>query len=281
MRPCCAAEAWWQEIDCEEVVMGSATVQGRLWGTGPGDWAEVIEPLLRPIHLATMEALSPLAGLSLLDAGCGAGLALRLAAEQGARVSGLDASAALLDVARGRLPDTELRVGDIEELPYDDATFDVVTAFNSIQYASDPKTAVAELARVARPGGRVAIEVWGESARCETEVFFARLKELAPSPPGTAAPLAASEPGVVEGLLTAAGLEPCAAGEAECPFIFRDLDAGWRGQCSAGPLQRVIQLVGAAAVREVFDEVHARYRQPDGSYRQENVFRYVIARKPG
>ena len=36
-----------------------------------------------------------------------------------------------------------------------------------------------------------------------------------------------------------------------------------------------------AAVREVFDEVHARYRQPDGSYRQENVFRYVIARKPG
>jgi 2-polyprenyl-3-methyl-5-hydroxy-6-metoxy-1,4-benzoquinol methylase len=92
--------------------MGSAAVQGRLWGTGPRDWAEVIEPLLRPVHLATMEALRPLSGLSLLDAGCGAGLALRLAAEQGARVSGLDASAALLDVARGRLPDAELRVGD-------------------------------------------------------------------------------------------------------------------------------------------------------------------------
>ena len=254
---------------------------GRLWGTGPRDWAEVIEPLLRPVHLATMEALGPLAGLSLLDAGCGAGLALRLAAEQGARVSGLDASAALLDVARGRLPDAELRVGDIEELPYDHATFDVVTAFNSVQYASDPKTAVAELGRVARPGGRVAIEVWGEPERCETEVFFVRLKELAPSPPGTAAPLAVSEPGVVEGLLTAAGLEPSVAGEAECPFIYRDLDDGWRGQCSAGPLQRVIQLVGAATVREVFDEVHARYRQPEGSYRQENVFRYVIARKPG
>jgi hypothetical protein len=43
----------------------------------------------------------------------------------------------------------------------------------------------------------------------------------------------------------------------------------------------VIQLAGAGAVREVFDEVYARYRQPDGSYRQENVFRYVIARKPG
>jgi SAM-dependent methyltransferase len=261
--------------------MGSATVQGQLWGTGPDDWAEVIEPLLRPVHLAALAALAPLSGLSLLDAGCGAGLALRLAAEQGARVSGLDASAALLDVARGRLPDADLRVGDIEELPYDDATFDVVTAYNSIQYASDPKTAVAELGRVARPGGRVVIEVWGEAARCETEVFFARLKELAPPPPGTAAPLAVSEPGVVEGLLTAAGLESYAAGEAGCPFIFPDLDAGWRGQCSAGPLQRVIQMVGAETVRKAFDEVHARYRQPDGSYRQENVFRYVIARKPG
>lgn len=261
--------------------MGSATVQGQLWGSGPGDWAEVIEPLLRPIHLATVAALAPLSGLSLLDAGCGTGLALRLAAERGARVSGLDASAALLDVARGQLPDADLRVGDIEELPYDDAMFDVVTAFNSIQYASDPKTAVAELARVTRPGGRVAIEVWGEPARCETEVFFGRLRELAPPPPGTAAPLAVSEPGVVEGLLTAAGLEPCAAGEAGCPFIYRDLDAGWRGQSSAGPVQRVIQLAGEREVREAFDEVHGPYRQPDGSYRQENVFRYVIARKPG
>ena len=161
--------------------MGSATVQGQLWGTSPQDWAEVIEPLLRPIHLATMEALGPLSGLSLLDAGCGTGLALRLAAERGARVSGLDASAALLDMVRGQLPDADLRVGDIEELPYDDATFDVVTAFNSM----------------------------------------------------------------------------------------------------AGPLQRVIQLAGEQVVREAFDEVHARYRLPDGSYRQENVFRYVIARKPG
>jgi SAM-dependent methyltransferase len=260
--------------------MGSATVQGQLWGTGPRAWAEVIEPLLRPIHLATLEALAPLSGLSLLDAGCGAGLALRMAAERGARVSGLDASAALLDVARGQLPDADLRVGDIEELPYDDATFEVVAAFNSIQYASDTKAAVAELARVARPGGRVAIEVWGEPARCETEVFFARLKELAQPPPGTAAPLAVSEPGVVEGLLTAAGLEPYATGEADCPFIYRDLDAGWRGQCSAGPLQRVIQLAGEQQVRDTFDEVHAQYRQRDGSYRQENVFRYVIARKP-
>jgi hypothetical protein len=55
--------------------MGSATVQLQLWGTGPGDWGEVIEPLLRPIRLATAEALAPLSGLRLLDAGSGTELA--------------------------------------------------------------------------------------------------------------------------------------------------------------------------------------------------------------
>jgi cyclopropane fatty-acyl-phospholipid synthase-like methyltransferase len=59
---------------------------------------------MRPIYDATLDALEPLADRALLDAGCGAGLALRLAADRGAVVSGLDASAPLLEVARGRLP---------------------------------------------------------------------------------------------------------------------------------------------------------------------------------
>ena len=52
-------------------------------------------------------------------------------------------------------------------------------------------------------------------------------------------------------------------------------------QAAAGPLQRVIQLAGVEATRAVCDEVHSQYRQPDGTIRQDNVFRYVIARKPG
>jgi hypothetical protein len=55
----------------------------------------------------------------------------------------------------------------------------------------------------------------------------------------------------------------------------------WRGQSAAGPLQRVIQLAGAEATRAVCDEVHSQYRLPDGTIRQDNVFRYVIARTPG
>jgi 2-polyprenyl-3-methyl-5-hydroxy-6-metoxy-1,4-benzoquinol methylase len=94
-------------------------VQGELWGREPAAWAELFEPRLRPLYEAALDALAPLAGASLLDAGCGAGLALQLAAGRGARVSGLDAAAPLLEVARTRVPGADLRVGGIEELPFE------------------------------------------------------------------------------------------------------------------------------------------------------------------
>jgi SAM-dependent methyltransferase len=261
--------------------MGSAEEQGRLWGAAARDWAEVGEPLTRPLHEATLAALAPLSGLTLLDVGCGTGLAMHLAAAQGARVTGLDPADPMLRVARERLPDAALRVGDVQHLPFDDGTFDVVTAFNAVQYAAEPKTAVAELARVARPGGRVAIGVWGDPARCETDALFQRIRALAPPPPpGAHAPLAISTPGVVEELLAGAGLVKAASGEVECPFVYPDLATGWRGQASIGPLRRAIEIAGEGVVRKVFDEMLEPHRQPDGSYRQENVFRYVIAGKP-
>jgi SAM-dependent methyltransferase len=192
--------------------MGSAQVQGNLWGRHPEVWSTTIEQKMRPFFMTTLEAIDPLDGARLLDVGCGAGQAIHEAAVKRAIVSGLDASAPLLAVASSRTAAADLRQGDIEALPFEDGSFDVVTAFNSIQYAVDPASAVAELARVCRSGGRVAIGVWGDAQRCETDGLFARLRSLAPPPPGTPAPLACSDPGVVEELLTKAGLT-CTAAE--------------------------------------------------------------------
>lgn len=260
--------------------MGSATVQGELWGRQPATWSTAIEPQMRPLYEATLDALGPLDGVRLLDAGCGSGLALRCAADRGATVSGVDASAPLLEVARQRLPAADLRTAEIEELPHYDDGFDVVTAFNSIQYTVDPVQAVTELVRAARPGGKVAIGVWGEPARCETEALFARLRSLAPPPPGTPAPLAASEPGVVEGLLQKAGLEVTGGGEAGCPFTFADHDTAFEAHMSAGPLQKVADIAGEEAVRTAIHDVLEADRKPDGQLRQDNIFRYVVADKP-
>jgi len=254
--------------------MGSAKAQGSWWGQAVADWVELSEPLSGPLHEATLAALAPLSGLALLDVGCGAGSALASARRLGARVSGLDAAAAMLAVARERLPGADLRVGDAESLPFEDATFDVVTAFNAVQYAADPRAAVAEAARVVRHGGRVAIGVWAEPARCETDVVFARIRALAPP---SATPLAVSAPGVVEDLLVRAGLTDPVAGEVDCPFSFPDLATAWRGQASIGPFRQAIEQVGADAVRAAYTAALAPFRQPDGSYRQNNVFRWVIA----
>jgi SAM-dependent methyltransferase len=233
---------------------------------------------MKPLYEAALDALAPLQRMSLLDAGCGAGLALQLAALRGAVVTGLDATAALLEVAQQRTPEAQLHVGDIESLPYDEATFDIVTAFNSIQYANDPAAAVAELARVCSPGGRIAIGIWGAPQRCETEALFARLRSLAPPPPGTKAPLACSEPGVVESLLSRVGATIIDSGETICSFVFPDTEAAFQAHRSAGPVQKVIDLAGEQAVRRTITDVVEADRKPDGQLRQDNVFRFVIAR---
>jgi SAM-dependent methyltransferase len=260
--------------------MGSAQTQGRLWSQAVEDWAAVAEPLSRPLHEATLAALAPLSGRALLDVGCGTGAVLVAAARLGARVYGLDAAPAMVAFARDRLPDADVRVGDMEALPSENATFDVVTAFNAVQFAASPQVAVDEMARVTRPGGRVAIGVWAEPERCETDGAFQRVRALAPPPPGVHAPLAISDPGVVEQLLAGAGLVETASGEVDCPFVYPDLATAWRGQSSIGPFRRAIEIAGADAVRRTYVDALAPFRQADGSYRQNNVFRYLIAAKP-
>lgn len=208
---------------------------------------------MRPLYEATLDALEPLRDQRLLDAGCGSGLAVHLAADRGASVFGLDASAGLIEVARSRTPAADLRSGEIEELPYEEASFDVVTAFNSVQYAADRVVAMAELARVCRAGGKVAIGAWGDRDRCETEVIFDRLRELAPPPLGTPAPLSLSDKGVIEGLLQGAGLKVNGGNEVPVSFAYRDHAQAWDAWLAVGPIQRVIAVAGSDAVFAVLD----------------------------
>src|SRR5437764_5955317 len=80
--------------------MGSAAVQGQLWGRAAHDWAELQEPTALPLWAAMLDAAAVGPGVHVLDAGCGAGGASTLAAHRGAQVNGLDAAEALLAIAR-------------------------------------------------------------------------------------------------------------------------------------------------------------------------------------
>lgn len=258
--------------------MGTAPVQGSLWGARARDFAEIVEPFARPLYEAVFEAAGVEAGTRLLDVGCGSGLAMQLAAQRGAHVAGLDAAEASLEIARERTPEGDFRAGEMEDLFWVDNTFDVVTGFNTFQYAADVVNALREARRVARPGGRVAMAVWGRAEDCETVALVAALgKLLPPPPPGAPGPFALSAPGRVEALLEQANLSPLTSGEVDCPFAYPDLETAVRGNLSSGPSAAAIRKAGVEAVQQAIAVALAPFRTSEGGYRQRNRFRYVIA----
>jgi SAM-dependent methyltransferase len=118
------------------------------------------EHLYAELHRILRLALRP-AGQDAraLDAGCGTGFQTTILAELGYRPHGLDLSAGSLAVARDRQPDACLVRGDLGALPYRDASFDdVVCAGSTLNFVDDPDSAVAEIARVMRPGARLLLE---------------------------------------------------------------------------------------------------------------------------
>jgi SAM-dependent methyltransferase len=258
--------------------MGTAHAQGSLWGARARDYAEIVEPFACPLYKAAFDAAGVEPGTRLLDVGCGPGLAAQLAARRGAHVAGLDAAEASLEIARERTPGGDFRAGEMEDLPWPDNSFDVVTSFNAFQYAADLLNALWEARRVVRPGGHVAMAVWGRQEDCDSVVVVAALsKLLPPPPPGAPGPFALSAPGRVEALLEQAGLEPLESGEVSCSFEFLDLETAVRGHMSSGPAAAAIRQAGAEAVRRAIVESLAPFRTSEGGYRQRNNFRYVLA----
>src|ERR1700694_3999951 len=135
--------------------MGSAQAQGQLWGVQARNWADLMEKMSLPIYYVVLDKTNVGRGTRLLDIGCGTGMAAQLAAKLGAHVSGMDASEAELVIARERVPNGDFRCGEMEELPYADASFDVVTGFHALQFADDPLHALRQARRVVKPGGYV------------------------------------------------------------------------------------------------------------------------------
>src|SRR3954470_16997688 len=146
----------------------SARMWGALWGDRPDAWA-VSEEQQTPVYEDALRSIGLQPGLRVLDVGCGTGVFLRMCADRGALVSGLDAAPGLLELARARVPEADLRLDDLQVLPYEDDAFDVVTGFTSFFFADDMVAALREAARVARPGAPVVIQAFGRPERCELE----------------------------------------------------------------------------------------------------------------
>ena len=115
--------------------MGSNKIQGELWGKNPEDWALIQEATGSAGYKHVFDFLDLKSTDKLLDVGCGSGFFSNLAYLKGINVVGIDASAPLIVQAKKRNSQIEFHIGEMEELPFEDNTFDIVCDFNSIQYA--------------------------------------------------------------------------------------------------------------------------------------------------
>lgn len=131
------------------------------WGVGRyEDTAAELEPAARVV----VEYAAPTAGEHVVDVGCGTGNAALMAAERGARVTGVDPAARLLEVASKRAAARGLEAqfvqGEAEALPIEDGDADLVLSVFGVIFAPDPRTAVAEMVRVASSEGRIVLSAW-------------------------------------------------------------------------------------------------------------------------
>ncbi|HUW17374.1 MAG TPA: class I SAM-dependent methyltransferase [Actinomycetes bacterium] len=230
---------------------------GEAWGSRAADWAYLFEPYSRPANQTVFDRCGVGPETSLLDVGCGSGFAVRLATDTGAAVAGLDASASLLDIARARTPEADLRLGDMNALPWDDASFDVVTSFNSIWADCEP--AAAEAARVLRTGGMFGMTFWGSPKRVGLLPYFVTIAMNSPQShvEATLGQGNTGRPGVAEALVESAGLRVVERGAVQVTAEFPDLDTFLRAAVAAGPSFPAIEQVGEPKFREALGLAYA------------------------
>ncbi|MET3479299.1 class I SAM-dependent methyltransferase [Variovorax atrisoli] len=207
-------------------------------------------------------------GESVLDVGTGTGVVAVTAARRGARVTGLDLTPELIEAARenagisghGDIAWTE---GDAENLPYADASFDVVLSQFGHMFAPRPEVAVAEMRRVLKPGGRIAFATW------PPEHFVGRMfafigRNSPPPPAGASPPPQWGNPGIVTERL---------GPHFEAPFFdrgtmhFPALSIGHFRlflERSVGPMRKLVEGLAAdptklAALRAEFDALAEPY----------------------
>lgn len=127
------------------------------WGIG---YYEDTASELAPVSDVAVAALELSGGERLLDIACGTGNAALVAEPAGAAVVGLDSSLRLLEVAQERVRGGRFVCGDAARLPFSDARFDAIVSVFGVIYVRPAEAAVAEIARVVRPGGRLVITTW-------------------------------------------------------------------------------------------------------------------------
>jgi SAM-dependent methyltransferase len=236
------------------------TTRSAMWGERARDWADVMEGPNGwgiPVYGRILERVPIDRSTRLLDVGCGAGRFCRIARDRGATVAGLDATSEFIEIARERTPEGAFEVGEMEHLPWPDHSFDVVTGFHSFFLAEDMVGALREARRVARPGGTLALTIWGRPERCDSTGLFASMRRLVNGEAGASSESTAKAPrrpalheeDVILGIAREGGLQPTELAYFEYVEEYPDLQTMARGMLAAPPGRAATRATSADAVR--------------------------------
>jgi ubiquinone/menaquinone biosynthesis C-methylase UbiE len=260
----------------------------QMWGSVAGAWAEHaddVEQRSKPVTLTMIDAVTPTPGDSVLELACGAGgLGLAIA-----DLVAPDGSVLLTDVAPEMVTIAAARAArrgehgqgsavvtaeviDLEAIELPDESFDIVVCREGLMFALDPSRALAEIARVLRPAGRVAVAVWGPRARNPWLGILAdAIQErtgLPVPPPGVPGPFSLGAEGALECTLVGADLGQVRIEEVAVPTQDASFEDFWQLRTDlAGPLRRVLAGLPSedlAMIRETVRKRLSQYQGEDG-----------------
>jgi ubiquinone/menaquinone biosynthesis C-methylase UbiE len=245
---------------------------GALWGSRPIEWAAT-EEQQTPVYEQALARASIGPGDHVLDVGCGTGVFLRMCADRGATTSGIDAAEALLEIAQRRVPEADIRHGDMQALPYPDGTFDLVTGFTSFFFAEDIVAALTEARRVARPGAPIVIQVFGRPELCDLEAMKGAVAEFRGE-----SHRSYWRPGIAEEIAQQAGLALTESFDIAFHYRYANEAAMLDAMAAAGGAALAAGAEREHEVRGAIAAALAHCRQPDGSYLIANEWHVVVAR---
>jgi SAM-dependent methyltransferase len=245
--------------------------QKKAWSTFAPTEVYTCAPAARLVAFARIKS-----GQRVLDVGCGTGVAALAAARTGAHVTGLDLTPELVARARENASIVGAEIGwhegDVEALPFQEGTFDVVVSQWGHMFAPRPEVAVREMLRVLKPGGTIAFATW------PPELFTGRMfalvgRYMPPPPPGVSPPPQWGNPEIVRERLGAAVTDLVFdRGVLRAPFLSpQHVRALF--EVSVGPVMKIVQSLANEPAklnefRRELDALSTLYFEPT-----ENVLR--------